>query len=893
MSTQAGKTLSLPRVDILILGLLLAATGIAYGLHWSFTIDDAAISFSYARNFAEGYGLGALYPGAPRVEGYSNFLWVVLLALGTKIGLETVLVSKVLGLVFSLGIAGLLFFSVRSFVQQSWMLLGLLLLPLSLTFSFWSASGLENSLYGFLIIMSVFFLLAEERREITDPDRWMIPLGSALSLVLVGMTRPEGLVYALAGLAYKVLQIIFSRGDHQKENTEAKAFTSKRIRSLMVWLIIFAIGYGLFKVWHYLYFAAWWPNPIYAKAGWQRTDLKQIWFNPAGWVYVRGYFRTFAGIWTLPMLLFGGLVSMRGPQRVFPLFALAALVLPLYTPDWMLNYRFVYPFVPLSVALLVLAADQLWAWMWAGVAKIFVANGARDPALHAQADAQKPSHAKGYLLLGVGLLTAILFAYGVARFAWANLRLTQVQLECGYAPMAETRCLNGRMYWTLGEVEAKYTEIANFAAQLGLDDPLYMIPDIGATSYVKDFRILDLAGLADFHLARIRQGTVLKQFLFEEQRPELIQTSGVWTRRTDLTTFQDFRQAYLPIEQGQDAEGVIHGTFVRKDLIIDALSTETSTGGIQGTELAPGIKLVKTDIQPVANPGQTIEFDTFWVVEQELSQNAPGESSASQNGDWVLWARLVDENGEMILEDQRQLGYGWYPISSWIPGEVFRQHSKVVLDVPEGQYTMAISLLPVEHTPGKVPDELGLSFQHQLIISESAAQALEDQLNRRLNQEIAVGNTLAARETLQQLANISPGGADQQVDNSQAKMLIMAGLLEQARLDYQQGEFELMMEVIRQAAKINLRAQPNAEWRKFSQELQAAAEERAYGTASKSEFQGNSAAVNDDRLKEETSLKEAYLLSLAASLADPSNTWAQRSLEKLRRLYLLGAASAG
>ena len=44
--------------------------------HW--LIDDAGISFTYSRNLAQGFGLVA-QPGAPPVEAYSNFLWVVLL----------------------------------------------------------------------------------------------------------------------------------------------------------------------------------------------------------------------------------------------------------------------------------------------------------------------------------------------------------------------------------------------------------------------------------------------------------------------------------------------------------------------------------------------------------------------------------------------------------------------------------------------------------------------------------------------------------------------------------------------------------------------------------------------------------------------------------------------
>src|SRR5690348_12188698 len=59
---------------LLSLGLLLVHVNV-----YRFLTDDSYISFRYARNFAHGYGL-VFNPGYEHVEGYSNFLWVVLLA---------------------------------------------------------------------------------------------------------------------------------------------------------------------------------------------------------------------------------------------------------------------------------------------------------------------------------------------------------------------------------------------------------------------------------------------------------------------------------------------------------------------------------------------------------------------------------------------------------------------------------------------------------------------------------------------------------------------------------------------------------------------------------------------------------------------------------------------
>jgi hypothetical protein len=44
----------------------------------SWIVDDAAISYAYARNLAAGHGFVS-QPGQPPVEGFSNFLWVVIL----------------------------------------------------------------------------------------------------------------------------------------------------------------------------------------------------------------------------------------------------------------------------------------------------------------------------------------------------------------------------------------------------------------------------------------------------------------------------------------------------------------------------------------------------------------------------------------------------------------------------------------------------------------------------------------------------------------------------------------------------------------------------------------------------------------------------------------------
>lgn len=74
---------------------LAVALLLAHALSFRFAIDDAYISFRYARNLLDGHGL-VFNPGE-RVEGYSNLSWVLLAAAGMAAGLDPLLWARLLG----------------------------------------------------------------------------------------------------------------------------------------------------------------------------------------------------------------------------------------------------------------------------------------------------------------------------------------------------------------------------------------------------------------------------------------------------------------------------------------------------------------------------------------------------------------------------------------------------------------------------------------------------------------------------------------------------------------------------------------------------------------------------------------------------------------------------
>lgn len=90
-------------------GSLLAVLGVAAGVgvvharaYLPFLADDALISLRYARRLADGQGL--TWNDGEWVEGYSNLLWVLLLALATSLGADPVVAARDLGLACFLGV---------------------------------------------------------------------------------------------------------------------------------------------------------------------------------------------------------------------------------------------------------------------------------------------------------------------------------------------------------------------------------------------------------------------------------------------------------------------------------------------------------------------------------------------------------------------------------------------------------------------------------------------------------------------------------------------------------------------------------------------------------------------------------------------------------------------
>jgi hypothetical protein len=197
-------------------------------------------------------GEGLVWSPGERVEGYSNFLWTLAIALGLRAGLEPV------GLSFSLGlaclVASLLFtcsLGQRLTAVRADGLAAVLLLGANYTFACYATGGLETQLQTCL-------LLAATHGVFTGPlgDQWERAQLARLSLLfsLALLTRLDSaLPVAVLGAA-SLLAL-----------ARARDLPLPRLQALAALLLPGALPLGAWLVWKVGYYGDPLPNSFYVK----------------------------------------------------------------------------------------------------------------------------------------------------------------------------------------------------------------------------------------------------------------------------------------------------------------------------------------------------------------------------------------------------------------------------------------------------------------------------------------------------------------------------------------------------------------------------------------------------------------------------------------------------
>jgi len=233
------------------------------------TLDDAYITFRYARHLAEGYGAGAWNHTGEHVEGYSSLLWMLLLAGAVRLGIDVLVASKVLGAAAALVVIASL---VRRRDDRPAFLTGLFL-AVYVPFEFYAASGMEAVAFTSLVTLAL-----------VGPATWQ----PVVAPLLVAM-RPEGAL--VAGI--DVLALVWRR--ERRRWIVATAISGM--------LTLSAIAIHRWVTYHTLA-----PNTYYAKVAGGGVGHVKL-----GLVYVGGWMLAHAVL--VAFLVIGALTVRRAHDR--------------------------------------------------------------------------------------------------------------------------------------------------------------------------------------------------------------------------------------------------------------------------------------------------------------------------------------------------------------------------------------------------------------------------------------------------------------------------------------------------------------------------------------------------------------------------------------------------
>lgn len=424
-----------------------------------FIQDDAYITLRYVQNFINGNGL--VFNLGERVEGYTNFLWVMILSLFGVIAkifslqIDLALVSQILSQLSGIALLILSFYFTKKILitkylmknNDDYLITSLLSLipPLLISFSspflYWGVSGMESTLFTFLTLLSIYRYMF---RNYDKPDAIFIAAS-----ILNSLLRPEGfLIFLLIVIHSKIYSSKFFNTIDKSDTTLISIHTKE-----IIYYIILLIAFLLFR---FLYYGYLLPNTFYAKTGFNLEHFKR------GVDYVLSAISNnfFYGILLIiPLINFRKSV-LRSATVFFYFFVLTYLIfIVLIGGDVLPVDRFILPILPLVLIFSLITIYRL-----------------RDLSI---SPFKKP-----LLLLSVAIILSFLLINSY-RANYDNMR-TKRSYEVG---------LVNKMKVYADWVKKKQLE------KTGSQKINVTLSTIGAFSFFSEARVIDLVGLTDEYIA--------------------------------------------------------------------------------------------------------------------------------------------------------------------------------------------------------------------------------------------------------------------------------------------------------------------------------------------------------------------------------------------------------
>jgi arabinofuranosyltransferase len=235
-----------------------------YGaLQIAFLCDDAYITFRYVSNARDGHGLVWNAPPFQPVEGYTGFLWALILwATWSWFGVEPPDAANTLSIA-----CGVLLFAVtaraafrlreRTSLPVVVPLLTLAVIVSNRTFLQWMTSGLETALFNLAFVAWV--VLAFRSKPVRD-TRWLMTWSAAAAAA--ALTRPDGLLLVAVTAAAAAIAA------WQRERRPAQG-----LLGLLPLVLVLA-----HVAWRLSFYGEWLPNTYFAKvvAPWPEAGLHYL-----------------------------------------------------------------------------------------------------------------------------------------------------------------------------------------------------------------------------------------------------------------------------------------------------------------------------------------------------------------------------------------------------------------------------------------------------------------------------------------------------------------------------------------------------------------------------------------------------------------------------------------
>lgn len=468
-----------------------------------FLTDDAFISFRYARNLSHGFGL-VFNPGGERVEGYSNFLWVLILAALDRVGLPPERAANVLSIAMTVVLWGLVvWFAWRTHrsPRPSWVILvPACCFAATRSLAVWSSGGLETRMFELFLVGGLLRLILEieATREGAAPRRPIAPWLFALA----ALTRPDGLL--LAASAFGVTALMLWR--------DRRGALARFVAGWLPFGVLVG-GQFAFRLWYY---HEWFPNTYYAKAA-------GLWWWDSGLRYVSAFALEHAAYLWVPLLV-GALLYHRRRRSGYVPLLFAGVILPhliyiVAIGGDHFEYRPLDLYLPLAFLLLGDGARE-WSEHRALVVAVPVYVGLVLAGLfelpyqsHRQFPSEYMSGFPGQVDSPATLQGRYLLPQNDPVYRLPGLRSIAAAYRRRLAKMTADyvglRQEEHRLF--LGTVVAEGRRLRGLIEQGTLPADFYVAMDcVGAIPYYSDIRTLDRLGLTD---ARVAHSPSVRKFM--------------------------------------------------------------------------------------------------------------------------------------------------------------------------------------------------------------------------------------------------------------------------------------------------------------------------------------------------------------------------------------------